>query len=47
MSVVDSDDLGTGGTQITGASNAVLRIDVTVTYDTGETVTLSAYRTGY
>ena len=47
VSVVDSDDLGTGGTQITGASNAVLRIDVTVTYDTGETVTLSAYRTGY
>ena len=47
VSVVDTDDLGAGATQITGASNAVLRVDVTVTYDPGETVTLSAYRTSY
>lgn len=47
VSVVDSDDLGSGATQIAGTSNAVLRIDVTVTYDPGETVTLSAYRTAY
>ena len=47
VSVVDTDNLGAGATQITGASNAVLRVDVTVSYDPGETVTLSAYRTSY
>lgn len=48
VSVADSDDLGSGTTKIAGsATNAVLRIDVTVNYDAGEAVTLSAYRTGY
>ena len=47
VSVVDTDNLGTGATQILGSNNDVLRVDVTVTYDAGETVTLSAYRTSY
>jgi MSHA pilin protein MshD len=47
VSVVDTDNLGTGANQILGSNNDVLRIDVTVTHDSGETVTLSAYRTSY
>ncbi len=45
--VVDTDNLGAGSTQILGSNNDVLRVDVTVTYDTDQAVTLSAYRASY
>lgn len=51
VSVVDTDNLGPAGgsppLQMQGANNHVLRVDVTVTHDSGERVTLSAYRTYY
>ena len=47
VSVVDTDNLGAGSTRILGSNNDVLRVDVAVTYDTNETVTLSAYRASY
>lgn len=48
--VVPTDDLGVAGSpqlDILGSANDVLRIDVTVTHDSGASVTLSAYRTNY
>lgn len=50
VSVVDTDDLGVAGDaqrDILGSADDVLRIDVTVTHDSGASVTLSAYRTNY
>ena len=47
VTVDDTDTLGVGGTQLQGAGDEVLRVDVTVTHDSGASITISGYRTNY